>query len=134
MSNVFQPRVFRMAGWYKVVSAIAALLMAGAGASFLLGASTPRFFFYGVALIGFGLAGFIDVLVSRVVLDRDTLRVVSLVRRRTYRRDEFVSAKVDGGMVVLRRKDDSWLKLPGTGANALSVRNTIDAWIKAGAR
>jgi hypothetical protein len=133
MTTASEPRVFRMAGWFKAASAIAALLMSGAGASFLFGGTRPQHAFYGVALIGFGLGGFIDVLVSRIILDGGTLRVVSLVRRRTYRREEFDSAKVDGGAVVLKRVDGSWLKLPGTGANALSVRNTIHAWIKAGA-
>jgi hypothetical protein len=128
------PRVFRMAGWFKVASAIAMLLMSAAGAYFLAAGPEPRHFFYGVALVAFGVGGFIDVWISRIILDKDSIRVVSLVRRRTYRRDEFESARVDGGVVVLKRKDEGWLKLPGTGANALSVRNTIQAWIKDGGR
>ena len=56
--------------------------------------------------------------------------MISLVRKRTYRRADFESAKVDGGAVVLKKRAGGWLMLPDTGANALSVRNTVHAWIK----
>ena len=63
------PRVFRTATWYRILSACATL-----------------------ALVAFGVAGFIDVLVSRIVLERDSIRVISIVRQRTYRRSDFESA------------------------------------------
>jgi hypothetical protein len=31
---------------------------------------------------------------------------------------------------VLKRREGGWLILPGTGHNALSIRNTIHTWIK----
>ncbi|HEX4913193.1 MAG TPA: hypothetical protein VFV51_04505, partial [Vicinamibacterales bacterium] len=67
-----------------------------------------------------------------IVLTGHDIQVISLVRKRVYPRAEFESAKVDGGAVCLKRRDGGWLILPGTGVNALSVRNTIDAWIKKG--
>ena len=124
------PRVFRISGPYKVISVISTILVTTAGAYFVVFGAHLLYRFSGVALIAFGIGGLIDTFVSRIILDEDSLRVVSLVRRRTYSRDEFESAKVDGGQVVLNRKDGTWLKLPGTGANSLSVRNTIHAWIR----
>jgi len=124
------PLVFRMTGAFKIASAIAALLMCLAGGYLAMSSRGPRLAVAGVALACFGAAGFVDALISRIVLDQETIRVVSLARRRTYARAEFESAKVDGGAVCLKRKSGGWLVLPSTGANSLSVRNTIDAWIK----
>ena len=126
------PRVFRISGPYKVISVISTILVTTAGAYFVVFGAHLLYRFSGVALIGFGIGGLIDTFVSRIILEEDSLRVVSLVRRRTYPRSDFESAKVDGGHVVLMRKDGHWLGLPGTGANSLSVRNTIHAWIKKG--
>ena len=86
----------------------------------------------GAALIAFGLAGFLDVLISRIVLTADDIQVISLVRTHTYARSDFESAKVEGGVVYLMRREGRSLGLPSTGHNALSVRNTIHAWIKKG--
>ena len=86
----------------------------------------------GALSIAFGVAGFLDVLISRIVLTEHDLRVISLVRKRVHARSDFESAKVDGGAVCLKKRDGGWLVLPDTGANAMSVRNTVDAWIKKG--
>jgi hypothetical protein len=86
----------------------------------------------GAALIAFGLAGFLDVLVSRIVLTAEEIQVISLVRTRTYPRADLESAKVEGGVVVLKKREGGWLALPSTGVNSLSVRNTMHAWIKKG--
>jgi hypothetical protein len=124
-------RVFRTATWYRVVSALATIALCGAGILNLI-LNTGLWQLVGVALVAFGLAGFLDVLISRIVLTADDIQVISLVRKRVYPRADFESAKVDGGQVVLLRKDGHWLKLPSTGANSLSVRNTIHAWIRKG--
>ena len=126
------PRVFRTATWYRVFSAFATIAIGGAGTYYLMNGTAPWQRSGGVALIIFGLAGFLDVLISRIVLTADDIQVISLVRKRTYQRSDLESAKVDGGAVVLMRRDGGWLMLPSTGANSLSVRNTIHAWIKKG--
>ena len=66
---------------------------------------------------------------AKIVLDADTMHIVSLMRRRSFPRSDFVSAQVDGGAVVLKRREGGWVILPGTGLNAQSVRNTIHAWV-----
>lgn len=125
------PRVFHTSRWYKIVGTISALLIGGVGVYFLVWGTSRLHQAGGLAAIAFGIAAFLDVMLSRIVLDDDAIHVVSLVRRRSYARTEFESAKVDGGVVVLKRRGGGWLKLPDTGANSLSVRNTVHAWIKA---
>ena len=127
------PRVFRTATWYRVFVAFAALALCAAGAFYVVNGSVVWQRIGGYALGAFGIAGLVDALVSRIVLESDAIRVISLMRRRSYPRNAFESAKVDGGAVCLKRKDGGWLVLPGTGANVLSARNTIHAWIKSGA-
>ncbi|HEX6163493.1 MAG TPA: hypothetical protein VFZ31_09015 [Vicinamibacterales bacterium] len=123
-------RVFRTATWYRVISALAMLAFVIAGTAAILTATAAWQRLVGAAFIVFGAAAFLDVLVSRIVLDEDAIYVISLVRKRSYPRADFESAKVDGGAVCLKKRDGGWVVLPGTGANALSVRNSVDAWIK----
>ena len=122
--------VFRTAKWYRIFSACAALAFCGVGAIFLIKNTAAWQPIAGVVMIAFGVVGFLDVLVSRIVLDDAAIHVISLFRTQSHRRSDFESAKVDGGAVCLKRRDGGWLILPSTGANALSMRNTIDAWIK----
>ena len=124
-------RIFPTSGWYKVVGTISALLIAAAGGYFLVWGTSRLHQAGGLVGIVFGVAAFFDVMLSCIVLDDDAIHILSLVRRRRYPRAEFESAKVDGGVVVLKRRGGGWLKLPDTGANSLSVRNTVHAWIKA---
>ena len=126
------PQVLRTARWYRILSALAMVALGGAGTFYIVNGRAVWQQIGGAALAAFGVAGFLDVLVSRIVLDRDRISVISLVRTRAYPRTDFESAKVDGGAVCLKRRDGGWLVLPDTGANALSVRNTIHAWIKKG--
>lgn len=112
-------------------SAIAMLLMSAAGVYPFIAAGATLFYRgVGVVLLFFGIAGFLDVMVSRVELDEREIRVISLVRTRKYPRGDFESAKVDGGAVCLERRDGGWLMLPDTGSSPLAMRNTIHAWIK----
>ena len=127
------PRVLALTGARKTVSFIAMLLMCAAGSYPLVVESDRLYRAGGVMLALFGVAGFVDTLVSRIILEEDRLRIISLVRRRNYSRSEFESAKVDGGAVALKKRSGGWLLLPDTGGNALSVRNTMHAWIKSGA-
>jgi hypothetical protein len=124
------PRVFRTARWYRIFSAIAMVLMGAAGLYPVLAGGTLLYRAVGMCVAVFGLAGFIDVMVSRIELDEHEIRLISLVRTRRFPRGDFESAKVDGGAVCLKRRDGGWLVLPDTGRNTLAVRNTIHAWIK----
>ena len=124
------PRVFYMARWYRILSAIALAVMGAAGLYPFIVGETPLYRAIGVLLLVFGLAGFLDVMVSRIVLDEHEILLISLVRTRRYPRADLESAKVDGGVVWLKRRDGGFLVLPDTGNNALSVRNTIHAWIR----
>ena len=108
------------------------LALGGAGTFYLMNGEVSWQRIGGAALIAFGIAGFLDVLLSRIVLDDDAIHVISLVRKRSYARSFFESAKVEGGAVVLKRVDGGWLALPSTGGNPLSERNTINAWLKKG--
>ena len=126
------PRVFRMATWYRVSSAFAAIAICGCGIYYVTNGAALWQRAGGAALIAFGLAAFLDVLVSRIVLTAEEIQVISLVRTRTYPRADLESAKVEGGVVVLKKRDGGWLALPSTGVNSLSVRNTLHAWIKKG--
>ena len=125
-------RVFRTATWYRALSVFAALAICGAGAYYIINGRAWWQQTGGAAFVVFGVAGFLDVLMSRIVLDDDAIHVISLVQKRSYARSDFESAKVDGGAVCLKRNDGAWLVLPGTGNTALGVRNTIHAWIKKG--
>lgn len=130
MTAITLPRVFRTARWYRIFSAIALVLMGAAGLYPLMTGASLWYRAVGTFLLVFGIAGFADVLVSRIVLGERDLQVISLIRRRRYARADFESAKVDGGAVCLKRRDGGWLVLPDTGLKPLAVRNTIDAWIK----
>lgn len=121
-----------MAKWYRILSVFAMFAIGGAGTFYILNGRAWWQRIGGIALAAFGVAGFLDVLVSRIVMDDDAIHLISLVRKRSYPRANLEAAKVDTGKVCLKKRDGGWLVLPDTGANALSVRNTIDAWIKKG--
>ena len=136
MTTTTEPatRVFRMARWYKIVSVVATLLLCASGTYYFVSGTNIWYRAGGVAFIIFGLAALADVLVSRIILADDAIHLVSLVRRRSYPRADFESAKVDGGAVCLKRRDGGWLVLPGAGESPLGMRNMLQAWIKSGRR
>lgn len=122
-------RILPTSRWYRITATVAAVLIAMAGGYYVAAGHTLLLKGAGVAGILFAVAAFADAFVSRIVLDDEALHIISLVHRRTFPRGEFVSAKVDGGQVALRKRDGGWVLLPGTGANALAIRNTVQAWI-----
>ena len=124
-----KPVTIRMAPWVIGAICVAALSLLGMSSYFYFYGDSYLLRYVGMAVAAFAFAAAIDAVASRIVLDGDTLHVKSLMRHRTFPRSEFVSAQVDGGVVVLKRKEGGWVILPGTGQNALSVRNTIHAWI-----
>ena len=118
-----------MAPWVIALICLAALSFLGMSSYFFFYGDSYLLRYFGMAMTAFALAATADAIASRIVLDGDTMHVNSLMRRRSFPRSEFVSANVDGGAVVLKRREGGWVILPGTGQNALSVRNTIHAWI-----
>jgi hypothetical protein len=122
-------RILRTSRWYRLTATVAALFIAMAGSYYVAAGHTLLLKGAGVAGILFAAAALADAFVSRIVLDDEALHVISLVHRRTHPRSEFVLAKVDAGQVALKTRDGEWVVLPGTGANALDVRNTVHAWI-----
>ena len=124
-----KPVTIRMAPWVIAAICMAALSFLGMSAYFYFYGRSYLARYAGIVLAAFATAAAADTAASRIVLDDDTLHVNSLMRRRSFPRSDFVSAQVDGGAVVLKRREGGWLILPGTGQNAQSVRNTIHAWV-----
>lgn len=122
-------RVLRTALWYRITATLSSILIAVAGAYYARWGDTLPLQGAGVAGILFAAAAVADVFISRIVIDDDALHVISLVHKESYARAEFESAKLDGGQVALKKRDGGWVVLPGSGANALAVRNTLHAWI-----
>ena len=118
-----------MAPWVLGAISLAALSLVGMSSYFYFYGDSYLLRYAGMALAAFAIAAAADAAAAKIVLDDDTLHVVSLMRRRSFPRSEFEAAKIDGGVVVLKRREGGWVILPGTGQNALSVRNTIHAWI-----
>ena len=124
-----QRTTIRMAPWVLGAISLTALSLVAMSSYFYFYGDSYLLRYAGMALAALALAAAADAAGSKIVLDGDTMQVVSLVRGRSFSRSEFVSAQVDRGAVVLKRKEGGWVILPGTGRDALAVRNTIHAWI-----
>ena len=87
-----------------------------------------------VGLGAFGLLTLIAVVdmgVSRLSLEADALRVVSLFSRKQYERHNIERVTWEGGAgVAIQLKDGTWVKLPDLARNSQSTTNTIRAWLK----
>lgn len=127
---VSKPTTIRMAPWVLTAIAASAAAFLGMSSYFFFYGDSYLLRYAGMAAAAFALAATADALFSRIVLDGDTMYVHSLMKRRSFPRGEFMYAKVERGVVALRRKDGGWLLMPGTGNDVLWVRNMIDAWIK----
>ena len=85
-------------------------------------------FWVSAGIVAFFLAGLADALVSRIVLDQESLQVIELLSRRRYARAEIVEVKFEKGAgIALKMASNAWVKLPGL-ANV--HHNTIRAWVK----
>lgn len=124
-----KPVTIRMAPWVLAAICMAALAFLGMSAYFYFYGTSYVARYIGMAVAAFALAAAADAIASRIVLDDDTMHVISLMRRRSFPRSEFAYAKVERGAVALKRKDGGWVILPGTGRDPLALQNTIHAWI-----
>jgi len=75
--------------------------------------------------------GTLDSRTTKVVLDIDTLEIISNFRRKVIPRSELVRVVSEKGTpIALERKAGGWVKLPGT-VSGLHP-NKIRAWLKRG--
>lgn len=120
-----------MASWLKV-TVIASTVIPIAGFVTIYdsqGFSTVAIALLAISVIGF--LGIIEVFVFRIILQEDTIEIVRLFKRRSIARSEISSVTWEKGCgVSLKLKDGHWVKLPGTGRNALAQTNTLRAWLK----
>lgn len=87
-------------------------------------------FWSSAALAAFFVVGMADALVSRIVLDEESLHVIELLSRRRYARAEILEVKFEKGAgIALKMANHAWVKLP---AMANVHHNTIRAWVKRG--
>jgi hypothetical protein len=121
---------FRAAVWLYPILAIGELICLGAAIGAYLSGRAPWEIAVAILLSLFFTAGIIDLAISRIVLEKDAMRITELRRRVAVPKRDIVSAKVDGGMVVLQLQDGSWFKVPSTGRNVLAMNNSIRAWLK----
>ena len=121
---------FRPAGWLYAILSVGELICMGAAIGAYLSGRAP--WEIGVAILCtlFFTAGIIDLAISRIVLEKDAMRITELHRRVAVPKRDIASSKVDGGIVVLQMQDGSWFKVPSTGRNVLAMNNSIRAWIK----
>ena len=122
--------MFRPAGWLYAILAVGELICMGAAVGAYLSGRAPWEIGIAILLTLFFTAGLIDLAISRIVLEKDAMRITELHRRVAVPKRDIASSKVDGGIVVLQMQDGSWFKVPGTGRNVLAMNNSIRAWIK----
>jgi len=122
--------IFRPASWLYAILAVGELVCLGAAVGAYLSGRAPWEIGLAVLLTLFFTAGIIDLAISQIVLEKDAMRITELHRCVAVPKRDIVSAKVDGGVVVLQMQDGSWFKVPSTGRNVLAMNNSIRAWIK----
>ena len=121
---------FRPAGWLYAILSVGELICLGAAVGAYLSGRAPWEIGVAILFTLFFTAGIIDLAISRIVLEKDAMRITELHRRVAVPKRDIVSSKVDGGIVVLQMHDGSWFKVPSTGRNVLAMNNSIRAWIK----
>lgn len=118
-----------MARWAIGAISAAAVSFLGMSAYFFFYGDSYLLRYFGMAMAAFAIAAAADAIASRIVLDGDTMHVISLMRRRSFPRSEFAYAKVEKGAVALKRKEGGWVIMPGTGQDPHVVGTAIHAWI-----
>ena len=75
--------------------------------------------------------GFIDSMLARVELERDSLVVFHNLKRATYPRTELTEVSWGKGVATaVRRSSGEWVKLPGVGSSGQGLASSIRAWLK----
>jgi hypothetical protein len=125
------PNSIRSAPWLiAVIDIVSTIGIAGAVYLWLYGG--PPAAVAVLALIGLlAIVGVVDAAVSRIALEADALRVVSLFSQKRYERRKIERVTWEKGSgSALQLTDGSWVKLPDLGRNSQSTSNTIRAWLK----
>jgi hypothetical protein len=81
----------------------------------------------------FGALWLADLFTTRIVLARDSIRIVSIsdFQSRTVPRVEIESVTWEKGCgASIRLRDGKWVRLPSVGRDAQGLTNTIRAWLK----
>jgi hypothetical protein len=127
-SRVEAVRIFRVSPWVLGIVLLGMLIsFSGAWLMYRQGGFSV-WFWLSAALAAFFVAGLVDALVSRIVLDQESLQVIELLSRRRYARGEIVEVKFEKGAgIALKMVNNAWVKLPGL---ANIHHNTIRAWVK----
>jgi hypothetical protein len=124
-------RVLRIRPWLAVVVVAAnALFLGGAASTYAESGWTLTSIGFGV-LSAVGVIGILELLLSRIVLQEDSLETYGLLSRRRYSASQIRSVKWEGGSgVALELSQGGWAKLPELGYNSQSLANTLRAWLK----
>jgi hypothetical protein len=85
----------------------------------------------GLLAIGiFAVLAVVDALVSRIILGDDSIRIISLFRKRIIPRTEILSVTWAAGYgVIVKLRNGGWIKIPNTGHNIQGQTNTFRAWL-----
>ena len=80
----------------------------------------------------FGALWLADVFLSRIILQSDGVRIVSIsdFQRQTVPRAEIDSVTWERRGAALKLRDGKWVRLPNVGQNPQGLANTIRAWLK----
>lgn len=83
-----------------------------------------------ISLVLMAVAGFVDTLTARVVLEPESIVIVRNLIRREYARMAFVKASWSKGeSAALLTRDGEWVKLPDVAAGGPSMANALRAWM-----
>lgn len=123
-------KVIRPAAWFFAIVGLGELVSTGAAVVLFVQNGLDWWTMTAVAVAVMFNLGLIDLVVSRIELTPDTLRVVELFRSRSVAKRDIVTAKRDGGSLFLQLQDGRWFAVPDTGKNTLGTLNTIRAWLK----
>jgi hypothetical protein len=85
----------------------------------------------GLIAIGvFGIIAVADALRSRIVLDDDSIQIISLFRKRAIPRADILSVTWAAGYgVIVKLQGGGRVKIPSTGHNIQGQANTFRAWL-----
>jgi hypothetical protein len=124
-------RVLRPRPWLRATIIFAAsLFLLGAVSSYLRSGWTWMLMAYVVVSV-VGLAGVLEVAVTRIVLSETALESHSLFYRRAYQAADIASVTWEAGVgVSVKLVSGGWARIPEMGYNSQGLANTLRAWLK----
>lgn len=116
--------------WLIVVVDMVSTLAIGAAVYFWL--NDRPMTAVGMGVFGLlALVAVIDMGVSRISLEADAVRIVSLFSSQRYERHDIERVTWEGGSgVAIQMKDGNWVKLPDLGRNSQATTNAVRGWLK----